>query len=115
MKSSPPAETYRPGSAVADLKTKFARLNSYVMSRGGWIVSIPGSPEVMIEVLPNSTLPDELRVAGYDLDPAGEGERILPAAIITEMTLSSSGAFEAVAPGSTAPVATRVHHAGITR
>ena len=34
-----------------------------------------------IECLPTSTLPVELRAAGYDLIPAGEGERILGGAI----------------------------------
>jgi hypothetical protein len=31
-----------------------------------------------IECLPGSTLPEELRAAGYDLEPDGEGERIVP-------------------------------------
>ena len=46
--------------------------------------------DVTIECLPGSALPDELRGAGYDLVPAGEGERILPAAITREFTLTSS-------------------------
>jgi hypothetical protein len=37
-----------------------------------------------MECLPGSTLPDELRKAGYDVTGIGSGERILP-------TASSSG------------------------
>ena len=67
-----------------------------------------------IECLPDSTLPDELRAAGYDLREAGVGERILPAAITQEFVLSSTGAFEATF-GSTKPIAHTVRHAGIVR
>jgi hypothetical protein len=34
-----------------------------------------------IECLLGSTVPQHLRDAGYNLKPAGEGQRILPAAI----------------------------------
>jgi hypothetical protein len=117
MKSSPPAETYTPGAAVADIKARFAKINTFVMARGGWIVSVPGSPDVTIEVLPNSTLPTELEAAGYDLRPADppETSRILAAPIEESFTLSSSGAFALAMPGSTAPIAHTVRHAGITR
>jgi hypothetical protein len=43
----------------------------------------------------------ELFAAGYDVREEGEGERILPAAITQESTLTSSGAFEPLAPEST--------------
>jgi hypothetical protein len=55
---------------------------------------------VTIEALPGSTLPDELRAAGYDVREIGQGERILPAAIV-ELRLKE---------GSTV-----VKHAGIAR
>jgi hypothetical protein len=69
------------------------------------ITSIPGAPEVTIETLPGSTLPDELRAAGHDVQPAdpAEGQRILPTAI-TEMVVTE---------GSTVPI--RMTHAGIVR
>jgi hypothetical protein len=52
---------------------------------------------------------------GYDLRPEGEGQRILPAAIVQEFTLSSSGALEPLAPESTKPIAHTVRHAGICK
>ena len=85
---------------IEDRKTKFAKLNALVMARGGWVTSIPGAAEVMIECLPLSTLPAELRGAGYDLREDGEGQRILAAAIVQEFTLSSSGAIELMTEGS---------------
>jgi hypothetical protein len=39
----------------------------------------------------------------------------LPAAIVQEFTLSSSGAYEPLAPESTKPIAHTVRHAGICR
>jgi hypothetical protein len=101
-----------PGQELANRKDKFAGLNKFVTHRGGWITSVPGALEVAIECLPGSTLPDELRAAGYDLRKDGEGERILPAAIVQEFTMSSYGAFEPLTPGSTKPVEVR-RHAGI--
>jgi len=59
--------------------------------------------------------PAELRATGYDLVPEGEGERILPAAIVQEFTLSSSGAYELATAESTKPVAHIVRHAGIVK
>jgi hypothetical protein len=52
--------------------------------------------------------------AGYDLELIGQGERILRAAITQALTLTSSGAYEPLAPGSTKAVVTRRHH-GIVR
>ena len=50
--------------------------------------------DVTIECLPGSTLPAELRKAGYDITELDEGERILPAAIVEKFTrrgVSSEG------------------------
>jgi hypothetical protein len=60
-------------------------------------------------------LPAELRAAGYDLMPAGEGERILASAIVEELTLSSSGALVPLTEGSTKAVAEVRRHAGIVK
>jgi hypothetical protein len=60
-------------------------------------------------------LPAELRAAGYDLRPAGEGERILPAAITQALALTSSGAYEPLTEGSTKPIAHTVRYAGICK
>ena len=76
---------------------------------------MPGAPEVTIECLPESTPPDELRAAGYDLMSAGEGERILANAVTQVLTLSSSGALEPLTSASSRPVATKVVHAGVAR
>lgn len=115
MTSSPKREFYRPGAAVADLKARFAKLNAFVMARGAWITSVPGAPEITIECLPDSALPDELRAAGYDLREDGEGPRILPAAIVETFTKNADGTLGPLTEGSTQPVTSVVHHTGITR
>jgi hypothetical protein len=87
-----------------------------VRALGGWIVSIPGDPEVTVECLPSSALPEELRSKGYDLvaaDPP-EGERIIAGSIVERLELSPSGAFVPATENSTAPVITRTN-AGIVR
>jgi hypothetical protein len=43
---------------------------------------MPGDVEVTIECLPGSSLPVELQAQGYNLVATGDGERILPGAII---------------------------------
>ena len=98
------------------MKAKFAALNKVVMARGAaWITSIPGDPTIILEVLPDSPLIEQLLAAGYDLREEGEGQRILPNAIEQPLTLTSSGAYEALVPGSTKAVAHVVRHAGIVR
>jgi hypothetical protein len=55
----------------------FAELNLYVMAKGGgsaWIVSLPGDSLVVLEVLPTSDLPEDLRRRGYDVQPADPPE-----------------------------------------
>src|SRR6516164_2603222 len=103
---------YKPGRVIEDRKTRFDKLNRFVTARGGWVVSVPGAELVTIETLPGS-LPAELRAAGYNLRRDGEGQRILGSAIVQELTLTSSGAYEPLAPGSTKPVAQDLRHAGI--
>ena len=85
------------------------------MARGGFVVSIPGSPDVVFEALPESTLPDEL--AGYDIRPADPPEtmRLLAHAIEQKLTLSSCGIFETMTEGSTKAVAQVRTHDGICR
>jgi hypothetical protein len=60
---------------VKNGKGLFAEPNEFVRARNGWITSIPGAPEVTMECLPGSMLPDELRRGlGYNVDPDGEGD-----------------------------------------
>jgi len=55
---------------------RFAEMNAFVMSRGGWITSTPGAPEIRMECLPSSELPDELAEAGYSPEEIEVSERI---------------------------------------
>ena len=48
----------------------------------------------MSKVLPDSTLPEELRQLGHDVREIGEGERVLAIAIMQKLTLTRSGVFE---------------------
>jgi hypothetical protein len=107
MKSLTPtsSDNYLPGDfrEIESRKDAFDKLLKFVTARNGWITSVPGSSQIAMECLPGSALPEELYDAGYDPEPAGEGERILPHAI-TETFLTE---------GST--VVRRVTHAGIVR
>ncbi|WP_316225059.1 MULTISPECIES: hypothetical protein [unclassified Bradyrhizobium] len=69
---------------------RFAALNRWVTARGGWIVSLPGADPVIVECLPGSLLVAELTDTGYELTPAGEGERIMPGQIIQKFTMTVS-------------------------
>ena len=91
----------------------FRALNEFISSRYGWITSIPGAVAVTLECLPGSTLPDELRKAGYDIIEIGEGERILPAVIVERFTARADGELEPLVEGSTKSVGLTVTHAGI--
>jgi hypothetical protein len=104
MISSTPnsSDFYLPGE-IETRKDRFDKLLKFVTARHGWIVSVPGAEEIAVECLPTSTLPAELYDAGYDPEPAGEGERILPTAIVETF----------ITEGSTVP--RRVTHAGICK
>jgi hypothetical protein len=76
------SDIYRPVGvpAVETRLERFRQMNTWVTGRGGgWITSLPGDIAVRFECLPRSSLPDELRAAGYVLRSLGEGERILSA------------------------------------
>jgi hypothetical protein len=66
-----------------------------------------------IECLPASTLPAELRAAGYDVIETGDGERILPHQIIERFARRADGGLELLTAGSTKPVVETRTHAGI--
>ena len=84
----------------------------------GYRATFPsGAPVVTYEVLENSPIPLELTELGYDVRPANPAEttRILANAIVHHMTLSSSGAFEEMTPGSTTAITETRRHAGIVK
>jgi hypothetical protein len=55
------------------------------------------------------------RTSGFPESWRGEGERILPSAIVQRFARNAAGEFELLTEGSTRPVATTVTHAGICR
>ena len=59
--------------------------------------------------------PSDLRKLGHDVTKIGEGERILPAAIVEKFATRADGEFEALVEGSTKPVALTQSHAGICK
>jgi hypothetical protein len=87
-------------------------MNEFVTARGGWITSLPGDVTVRLACSPLSSLPDDLRRAGYDLTETGEGQRILSGAIIERFVVGADGERKPVTAGSSRPVQT-VSHAGI--
>jgi hypothetical protein len=46
--------------------------------KGSGSSSVPGSPDLRLEALPDSTRPAELRRLGYTVERIGETQRILP-------------------------------------
>jgi len=114
---TPSERFYRPrGPATAkDRLERFAELNREVTAAGGWITSLPGAEAVALECLPESSLPSDLRAAGHDVREAGEGERILPLAIVQRSVRRADGELEPATVGSTRPVAETRTHAGIAR
>ncbi len=110
-----PGRQQRDDKIVARME-KFAALNEFVRKRNGSIVSLPGAPEALLETLPDSPLPDEMRRLGYVLtEEPGGGERILPSGIIERFSRRTDGGLDLLAPGSTAAVAETRHHAGICK
>ena len=63
----------------------------------------------MISYLPSS------RSTSYDVTEIGEGERILPTAVIEKFGMRAEGELEPLTAGSTRPVAPTVTHAGICK
>jgi hypothetical protein len=104
-----------PNVEIDKRKARFEELNEFVQSRGGWTTNIPGSIEVTVEALPDSTLPDDLRARGYDLAEIGTGERILAHAITERFTRRVDGELEPLTAESTRPIAETRTHAGICR
>jgi hypothetical protein len=100
--------------AVRDRKARFEALNAWINHRGGaWLTSIPGDFEVMMECLPSSNVPQRLGDLCYQLRPEGEGERILPHAIVERFCRNGDGTLVPITEGSTLSVVHRVTHAGI--
>jgi hypothetical protein len=106
---------YHPGRQVQDRKQLFNQINNFIRERNGWVTSVPGDTIVRFETLPDSSLPEELCELGYGVVPDGEGQRILPAAIVERFTKNTDGTLGILTERSTLPVTTIVHHAGIAR
>ena len=87
---------------LAERKEKFAALLAFVGKRNGWLVSVPGAFNVVMEALPDSTLPQELRELGYDPVLLCDSERILATGITEHVPLTAGSS-----------ITRAVHHAGI--
>lgn len=86
-------DRYIPGSVgkITSRKERFDAINRQAQRLGdAWLVSVPGEPEIRIETLPNSALPEQLRELGYRLTDNGTGERILPSAITEAVLIEGS-------------------------
>ena len=100
---------------IRERKARFETINAEIMSAGGWVTSIPGDRYIDFEILPGNPLPDRIWASGYDVQPAGFGERILPHSVVEYFSRSADGTLELMTEGSTKPVSSRVTHAGIAR
>ena len=94
----------------------FVAFNREALKHGNcWVISSPGASEVLIEALPESSWPEELRDRGYPIKWLEEGQRVVPYATRQEMTLNADGTLAPLTPGST-QATTFVHHgAGVRR
>jgi hypothetical protein len=62
-----------------------------------------------------TVLPSDLRAVGYDVRGDGEGERILPNAILQKLVAGLGGELVPWTEGSTRPVTTIVAHPGTAK
>lgn len=108
-------ENRTPADPLKDRKERFRQVNDFVTAKGGWITSIPGDFEVMVECTQTSTLPDELTAAGWKLRDEGEGERLIPGTIVERFVLGAGGELVPMTEGSTKPVALEQRHTGIVK
>jgi hypothetical protein len=100
-------------NVVVDRKQQFEKLNIWIMARDGWLVSVPGDPHMRFEALPGSTMPAELRQAGYEVTEIGSTQRILPHVIEQKFTIGTGGELELATAGSTRAISQIRTHAGI--
>jgi len=112
---SRPDEGRKPSRSetLTDRKQRFDALNTWVQARGGWVVSIPGDPEVRIEVLEGSSVPDGLREMGYDIKSMGAAERMVHMAVEEKFVRAPNGTLVSLTPGSTRSVVETRQHAGL--
>jgi hypothetical protein len=109
--------TFRRGDpeqdALDERKRRFNGLCEFVRAHHGFVTSVAGAREVRIDCLPGSALPATLERIGYKLRRGEDGTRILPVAITQSFVQNAEGAL-AVAEGSTRPITTVTHSAGIS-
>lgn len=99
-------EKFIPGrqfEPVKDRKQRFDEINALVTAKGGWVTSIRGAQEITIDVLPNSVVPSEMGLLGFELERRSDGERLLATAITVDV----------LTEGTTSPI--KMTHAGICR
>lgn len=84
---------------VQDCKVRFEALNNWIRARDGWLVSVPGDPDMRFEALPGSTLPDQLRAAGYEVTEIGTAQRILPHAVEQKWVVGPAARWSWRPPG----------------
>jgi hypothetical protein len=75
---------------------RFEAMNSWVQARGGWVISLPGEPEVMVETTESSDIPAQLREGGHDVVEVEGGQRILASSITESVLIEGSTAVRMV-------------------
>jgi hypothetical protein len=106
--------TAPPDATIDERKKRFAGLNDFISTRGGWVTSVPAAPDPLrFEVLPGSPLPEQLTELGWVVRKSGTSQRILPHAISQRLTVRPDGTLGPLIEGSSAPPALVVTNAGI--
>jgi hypothetical protein len=73
----------RPESSGAEQRRRLSEaLSAFIHGHGGWVVSVPGSRKIRIEIPQGSALPVTLTEFGYPPRQCGVGTRIITARIV---------------------------------
>jgi hypothetical protein len=101
--------------AIERRKARHAEIVQEAGVRSAWVTSVPGSPEVTFDCLPDSAFPEDMRSRGRILRDEGDGQRILATAITERFARRADGELEPVTAESTRPIAETRTHAGIVK
>jgi hypothetical protein len=74
-------------------------LTAYIQSSGGWVISLPGTKHLRVEVPQNSALPAKLSEFGYKVRHFGSGTRPSPTVDTSEAVFLPVDIIEITLPG----------------
>jgi hypothetical protein len=88
----------KPKSLSREQQKLWTHLNEFIREGGGWIISLPTTLQIRLETILGSSLPEDLKEAGYNIHHIGRHERLMPSTI-TEHRGTKTFTTQIVAPG----------------